>query len=501
MIEEKTVVAALPKEGWLPQYVGFCSERTAAHIGYHVGVGLSLLAQATPPTLTLPFSSPLASHMFIMLVGSSSKAFKTSAINQGLRILRDVAGDMLLEQPGSREALIDTVRSRPHGIVVYPEFGDFLATAYGDRSYARAMKTAYTSIYDSTPLGRSLVQKKGDKGGADPLKQALDPRMSILAGVATPFLEDYTEGPDWTGGFLGRFYTIYGDPQRTFRGEPLDDVEGRQQITELYRSLHYLHGERFTKPGPCLWLSTDGLDRWAAFNDEMEKRRKAAHPTVDAACSRAVGMAAKIALLLSWDTGAARVGPGRPWRVPTEIAESAIGLATLHLDSVTLLAERIVTGRDMQDRRKVLDAVPANAVVRLGDILRRAGMLKRRAFEILDTLVEEQVLAQIKSSSMGIWYVRKDKPERMAVIVEQLEELLRADRALPKPSSLAGELAPVIPIMQADATMPADPDFGAHPVWQTLPGDDADLAFPGSLEEAPPPDDADAPPEDAIEPF
>lgn len=70
MIDEKTVVAALPKEGWLPQYVGFCSERTAAHIGYHVGVGLSLLAQATPPTLTLPFSSPLASHMFIMLVGS-----------------------------------------------------------------------------------------------------------------------------------------------------------------------------------------------------------------------------------------------------------------------------------------------------------------------------------------------------------------------------------------------------------------------------------------------
>lgn len=473
MIAEKTVIDALPKENcWLSNYVGYCSQRTAAHLAYHVGVGLSLLSQACPPTLTLPFSSPLASHLYVMLVGSSSKAFKTSAVNQGLRILRDVAGDMLLEQPGSREALIDTVRARPHGMIVYPEFGDFLASAYGDRSYARAMKTAFTSIYDGTPLGRSLVKKPGEKKDA-PAAPTLDPRLSILAGVATPFLEDYTEGPDWSGGFLGRFYTIYADPERKFSGEPLDDPGGRLAVLDWYRELHYLHGSRSIRPGPCLWLNSLGLSRWEAFNLEMEKRRQKAHPTVDAACSRAVAMAAKIALALSWDVGHAR--SGQPWYVPTELAESAIALATLHLESVTELAERIVTGRDMQDRRKVLDAIPPNMVVRLGDVLRRAQMLKRRGLEVLDTLCEEKVVTRIGTKLSGEWYLRTTTPELMQVATEHL------GRSLAQHSAGTAKVIP-LPTNGSELPLGYDPDFGPPPIETREPGDDSDLegmSFPG----------------------
>ena len=487
MISERDVLAALPQEScFLTNYVGFCMERTAAHLGFHVGVGLTLLSQAVPPTLTLPFSSPLAGHLFVMLVGSSSKAYKTSAINQGLRILNEVAPDMILETPGSREALIDAVRARPHGAIIYPEFGDFLSSSYGDRSYARAMKTAFTSIYDATPLGRSLVKKKGD-GKLDAPKPALDPRLSILAGVATPFLESYTEGPDWSGGFLGRFFTIYADPERKFSGEPLDDPEGREAIVNRYRELHYLHGSRMIRPGRCLWLSEAGAARWHAFNEDMEKRRQNAHASVDAACSRAVAMAAKIALLLSWDLGHARTG--QPWKVPTELVESAIRLATLHLESVALLADRIVTGKDMQDRRTVLDAVPPGRVVRLGDVLRKAQMLKRRCLEILDTLVEEKTLVMLRVPNGGAWFTRKTEPELMSVVYDAITTATKAHEAASLEARKAAREGKVVPLAEAmiehgDAYEgDLSDDFGSLPLEHMAPAakpDDAHLAFPGA---------------------
>lgn len=454
MITEKSVLEALPEFGFLRAYVQFCSDRTAAHLGYHVGAGLTLLAQAAPPDLTLPFSSPLAGHMFVMLVGSSSKAFKTSAINQALRLMRDTVPDQLYEQPGSREALIDMVRARPHGLVTYTEFGDFLSTAYGDRSYARAMKTAYTAIYDGSPLGRALVAKKGEPAAVP--KSVGDPRMSILAGCATPFLEDYTESADWTGGFLGRFFTIYADPERRFRGEPLDDPRGRFELVAHYRAIHHLLEAKDTKLGRCRWLAEgEAQDLWNEFSDQMEKRRAAAGSLVDAACSRAVAMAAKIALLLSWDLGAAR--GGTDWLVMPEVVRSAVALATLHLDSVIELSTRIVTGRDMQDRRKVLDSVPKGQLSSLGDVLKRAQMLKRRASEILDSLVEEGTLFRVKFVGVGERYGWKEERDRV--------------REAPEPPALGA----------ADLLMFGDETDSPLPPLEDL--NEALIQFPGSSEE------------------
>jgi hypothetical protein len=452
MITESEVLEALPTSGFLRHYVTFCAERTAAHLGFHVGAGLALLAQAAPPDLVLPFSSPLAGHLFVMLVGSSSKAFKTSAINQSLRLLRDTVPDQLYEQPGSREALIDMVRARPHGLVTYTEFGDFLSTAYGDRSYARAMKTAFTAIYDGSPLGRALVKKSGDAASPAP-KTIGDPRMSILAGVATPFLEDYTEGADWTGGFLGRFFTIYADPERKFRGEPLDDAAGRRQLVLHFRHVHHLLDGKVPALGRCLWLADEEAQKiWNDFSDEMERRRASAGVLVDAACSRAVAMAAKISLLLSWDLGAAR--DGIDWSVSADVVHSAVKLATLHLDSVLALSARIVTGRDMQDRRKVLDACPRGALTSLGDVLKRASMLKRRAAEILDSLVEEKTLFRVRFAGQGEFFGWKE------------------ERDLVRP-------APEPPLQSDDLRLP-EGDEAPLPLLEDL--DESVIAFPGAGE-------------------
>ena len=61
--------------------------------------------------------------------------------------------------------------------------------------------------------------------------------------------------------------------------------------------------------------------------------------------------------------------------------------------SVAKIAEGLAPSRDMRERRSVLCAVTA-AGVTLGQVTRGAQVIKRRALELLDTLLEEQIVTR-----------------------------------------------------------------------------------------------------------
>jgi hypothetical protein len=377
MLTEREVWDALPPSGFLRSYVEYASQCTDANIAYHLAGGLTMLTQTVPLDYCVPYASPLWGNLYSLIVGDSSKSRKTAAINIARRIMHDAVPNCVGEVPGSQEGLYESLRSQQRQVVVYGEFGEFLAKA--EEGYMMPLKTALTNLWDAIPIGRALANSR--KGPVN------DPRLSLLCGVATDLLERHTEQSDWTGGFLARFLTFFAEPEREFATPPIDDAAKRQAMTQWLKQL----AAPSNPPGPCLWLDSQGQQMWNDWYESMRPLRTGANRRAAAACSRATSNAAKVALLVSWDIGQARTG--NPWHVgPTEL-QSALKIADLHLKSVLELGERVTGSRDMRDRATVLRHV-SDVPTPMGYILKQSELLKRRVNDLLETLMEERTIGR-----------------------------------------------------------------------------------------------------------
>lgn len=379
MIKEADVWAALPPSGFIRSYVEYASGCTDANIAYHLAGALSCLTQCVPIDYSVPYASPVWGNLFTMIVGDSSKSRKTAAINIAQRVLREAVPDSVAEVPGSQEGLYESLRSRQRQLVVYGEFGEFLAKA--EEGYLMPLKTAYTNLWDGIPIGRALANSR--RGPVN------DPRLSLLCGVATDLLERHTEQADWTGGFLARFLTFFAEPEREFATPPVDDVAKRRQMVQWLATL----ANPQNPPGVCLWLDPAGQKMWSDWYESMRPMREGANRRAAAACARSTSIAAKLAILIAWDIGQAR--SGADWHVGVVELESALKIAQLHLQSVLELGERVTGSRDMRDRSAVLRVI-SDLPTPLGFIVKESELLKRRVREVLDSLMEERTIAQSK---------------------------------------------------------------------------------------------------------
>jgi len=448
MLTEAEVWAALPPTGFVRNYVEYASQCTDANIAYHLAGALTCLTQTVPIDYCVPYASPLWGNLYTMIVGDSSKSRKTAAINIARRVMHDAIPGCVGETPGSQEGLYESLRSQQKQVILYGEWGEFLAKA--EEGYLMSLKTAYTNLWDAIPIGRALAKNR--KGSID------NPRLSLLCGVATDLLERHTEQADWTGGFLARFLTLYGEPEREFATPPIDDAARRISITQW---LHQLANPG-TPPGPCLWLDAAGQQLWNDWYEGMKPLRQSANRRVSAACSRTTSIAAKTALLLAWDIGQAR--SGQPWHIGVVELESALKIADLHLKSVLELGERVTGTRDMRDRATVLRYI-TDMPTPFGYVLRQSELLKRRVNEILDTLKEERVV--VEETHNGEKCYRKT-PHLAAALAAAVQ----SGGSIPTGS---GPLAPVIAIR---APQPP-PQVPLLPFSDTLDDDEGWSSFDG----------------------
>jgi hypothetical protein len=405
MLTESEVLAALPSHGFLRAYVEYAAGRTDANLAYHLAGGLMLLSQAVPIDYAMPWGSPVYGNVYGMVVGGSSKSRKTSALNIAARLLQEALPSSLQETPGSTEGLIESLRREPKQVVLYPEFGEFLAKA--EEGYFLTMKTLLTSLWDAMPVGRALAS--GSKG------QIQKPRLSVTAAVATDLLERHTEEADWTGGFVARFLTFYAEPERHFTTPPMDDIQTKHSLAEWLRGLADFtvpmqDGDAASPPGICKGMTPEAQRLWTAWAEEEAKKTKGANTRVAASIARATSHAGKVAILLSWDIGRAR--SGETWHIGEAEVSSALAITSLHIKSVLELGDRVTGSRDMRDRRAVLNAVSTSSPTPLGVIIKRASLLKRRVVEVLDSLVEEQAVLPVSVGRGGLAYLQTPEMQK-----------------------------------------------------------------------------------------
>lgn len=408
MVTEQQVAAALPRRGFLWDYVRFAATQTDANIAYHVGAGLALLSQAVPIDFFVPFGGPLRGNLYTLFVGPSTLSRKSGAISVARAVLASFDKDRISEAPGSPEALIDAIRRRPQQVLFYSEFASLLSNS--ERGYMRPIKTLLTEIWDCHPIGRQLVRKKAS---------IIDhPRLSVVAGCAPGYLEAHTEPIDWTEGFLARFLTFYGHRERFYDSPPYD-WEGQARLGEQLRGL--LPGDMvFSGPlGQCQGLDVTAAALWRDWHHKVERiaLAKTNRPT-QSAVGRAPGLAMKVAGLLAWDLGHAR--QSIPWQIGEEELACATAIVDLHIESVLEIGDQLAPDRDMRDRRRTLRAVGEEPTL-LGKILREAGLTKRRAHEMIETLVEEQLIERVRISGdeKGTYYQRTERNAKVIPIRPQ----------------------------------------------------------------------------------
>lgn len=404
MISEQEVWEALPARGFVRSYVEYASQTTDANVAYHVASAISILTQTVPLDYCVPYASPLWGNMFSLIVGDSSKSRKTASINVAQRVLREAVQGSVGEVPGSQEGLYESLRAQQRQLIIYGEFGEFLAKA--EQGYMMPLKTALTNLWDAIPIGRALANNR--RG----LVQ--DPRLSLLCGVATDLLERHTEQADWTGGFLARFLTFHAEPERNYAAPPIDDPMRRGQIVQWVKNL----AAPQTAPGRCLWLDAHGQQMWGDWWEDMGKTRDRANRRVAAACARSTSIAAKTALLLAWDVGQAR--SGQDWFVGEAELESALKITNLHLDSVIELGETVTGSKDMRDRRAVLRNI-GHLPTPLGVVIKSSDLLKRRVMEIIDSLTEERSIRMERVNGQ-ICYLQTPEEHQALVDMAKAQE-------------------------------------------------------------------------------
>ena len=384
MITEKEVVAALPADGFVRQYVIHASKQTTSPLCYHLATGLSILAVTCPLNYGTTYAGTLRANLFCMLVGRSGEDQKSSALGIGREILDSAMPGLIGDFPGSPEGLIDSLARTPSQLIPISEFGRFMASA--QRGYFEPVKALLADVWDSLPLQRAKAN--GNTIRVD------DPRLSMVAACSIPYLEAYSLAHDWSGGFLGRWVVMYGKRERV-NPDPSGD---RTHFNWLVNSLK--QRANIGQAGWCDGLTPKAKELWYQWYYDLDKRHVPA--SVVGIKARAPTIARKAALLYSWDYGPAT----RPhaWKISLRELIPAIKFAELHIKSLVGLSSKIADHPDARLRRSVLNAMEEhNGHATLGRILGSLKMKKRPIVEILDSLLEEEKVIKTRTDQGFIY--------------------------------------------------------------------------------------------------
>ena len=383
MLTEHDVVAAIPPNGFIHDYVLHALKQTTSPLCYHLGVGLSLLSCTCPLDYGMNYAGRLRANLYMLLVGRSGEDQKSSALGIGRDILFEAAAPLVGDFPGSPEGLIDSLARSPSQCIPISEFGRFLASA--QRGYFEPIKSLMADLWDSHSIQRAKANGK--------TVRVENPRLSVIAACSVPYLEKYTLAEDWTGGFMGRWSVMYGRRERV-DPDPSGDDRQVPALAEFLRS-------RAVVPagGWCSGLTPAAKSMWSDWFHDVTKRRLPNQ--IVGIRSRAPTMARKAALLYAWDWG--KPVSGEPWEMDVTELDYGIRFAELHIKSVIGVSHVIADHPDARLRRSVLEAIDhRGGVASMGQILGTLKMRRKPVAESLDSLVEE---GRVRRISSGAGYV------------------------------------------------------------------------------------------------
>jgi hypothetical protein len=380
MIKEKQIASIMPPDTWITQYVTYCASQTTSPLAYHLGVGLTIMAMSCPTNYTMRFFGMMPTNMYALLAGRSGEDQKSTALGLGEEILDKANYELIGNQAGSAEGLIDSLSEANKQCLFYSEFGQFLSQAKG--GYMESVKTTMTNLWDGKNISR---RKAGDN-----IIRCENPRLSIISACSLSYLETYTTATDWSGGFMGRWLLMYARRERTMAFPPNETLQIKQTRDWLAGTLQ--QRMEYQYDNICLGLDDEAKGLWKEWYHSLQQRELP--DMIAGTATRCPAIAMRVAMILAWDTGLSR--QGEDWHIDSGTLNFAINVAELHLQSVVALSERLAEHPDALFRRKIMGCFPFYGdIVALGDILTITKMRKRTVVELIEGLLLEGYIKEI----------------------------------------------------------------------------------------------------------
>ena len=226
--------SVFPPDHFIGRYVAYASQRTDAPHEYHEAIACLLLGAATPGVRARLSAWPngLATNLYVVLVGESTKSRKSTAINEGKRMLRTLE-ELRIPPPVfpdwfSDAALLEQLAMRTASPSVWCP--DELGQVLEDIERRSQLKDALLSLYDSPPSYDNARHSKRVKGEAEvheDVDRVQKPHWNIL-GATTEAVFDSLSTRTVQSGLLPRFAFVYphGHPPRMGLRESTPSMEG-----------------------------------------------------------------------------------------------------------------------------------------------------------------------------------------------------------------------------------------------------------------------------------
>ena len=196
---------------WIGQYVAWASTLNDAAHEYHEALAVTLLATAAPGVRIKlsAWPSGLATNLYVLLIGETTRSRRSTAIGVARSLLADVDAKAVFPDRFSPEAMLEqlSMRAKKPSLWFPEELGQVLEDAVQRPHYQDALLRLYDSplVYD---YARHSKRVKGEATPREDHDRVTDPHWNVI-GAATDDVFDGLTTRAVRSGLLPRFAVVW----------------------------------------------------------------------------------------------------------------------------------------------------------------------------------------------------------------------------------------------------------------------------------------------------
>ena len=389
------ILDMLGPTSFITKYCTYAMKRTGSNPAYHIACALALLSGATPHSLSCRelLGSNVPGNFWVMLVGHSGQDFKTSTTNCAQELCLTAMPQLHGAEPYSEEGMLKFLATNPRQLNVWEDWGTLLRRwGGGANNYGSKLKVRLVGTYDCNSLTMPSAKE---------VFHIENPKITILTSCNPPFIRDFSEPEDFSGGLYSRFFFVWAHATRDVK--PVIDRPLESELVGFLRDWAADDTQRLCRglePGP-------GEEAWLAWRKDLQDRL-ATH-TSEAARSmtgRLVLQAAKIMLLLCVAQRHITPETKGQWFIPAAVVAPAIAIAELGVESALRAIGMANGSPGARMKRLVMESLDGGDWVTIGKITDQHGLLLNEVEPAVLTLHTERKLEQRMGPDSGVLELR-----------------------------------------------------------------------------------------------
>mgnify|MGYP000285682370 CR=1 FL=1 len=433
---EADVDRVVPPGTLMRQWVDLGMRQSDGHSLLHVGSYLATLSVLAPLCRLDASHAENNSTLYVLLAGHRG-ARDGTAVRSAERLIRLIDDRVLGPTPSSPGALRDMLGYSNRATLVVAEN---LLRLTGNRT-----KADFEHLLHEIWEGRD-IRSWTSRGTHGPRR----PRMGMISSIPVRTLREDLLLAHMESGTL-RDHLVFLAPGRERQQPSVHGARTRdyEELRQLQIGMQAL-GEKASDPYAvytAYFASDQAREMHANWVSAVSTRCE--EHSLQSYRARAQRMAERIAMLLSWDFGKARLHCDQNKEFPLGASEIAYAFSIiyhLHLPGVWHLQQLAVRSEDMRIREHILRILrEAGSWVPDGELYRQLKITKRDAMPVLETLMAEQALEQMAhptaDGTVIMGYRLRDRPSATAADFEAMARGrgARMATAQPVPIRLGGE--------------------------------------------------------------